>query len=1013
MAADSKLHEGVRYGDSNLVESSLEDGLDPNAIGLYGWSPMHEAASNGDLEILELLLQYNGDPNCCDDIEGCTPLHYAAREGHVECLRALLKAGGRYDVENNSGKSVLEEAAEECRHILDKEKTKDYLSMTLDMARITISKQKVPSHGSSAKPEGRRSSAETLGDNDSPREVAGGITPRAWNTIKVLESPKDAGKESITGTLQLSFEYNSKAKTFKIRVWSLQDILLPPAEFSNLSRLYIRSHLLPDKKGETKRKTDEIKIEDPTKLDSNLVTLRRKGMRDSFKAVFLPSTFKFSKGLEYQNVTQDMVRSKMVHIAVCVKQRYSTKTIPVANVQLEMKVAVRKLLKEKHPLHSCINYSMPDNIHAYDPHDIVIISEGMYSNRTTSHPTLRTKSRVSLELEETNPRASSDINLKAVRSHSVESMPSTMVDIQTGQRETSLDDLLEVSVHSDSNRSDQKVTVVDVHEIPRPSQSPLPGITEDGELTDVSIVSSSCHSPDSAVVDMDGLETINLDRDAISPVGSSTPSAKKLRAGVKHGFANPHITIVDDADSDDFEVSVDKLDGRKGLRDEVIDLSSSSQDLVEKGKKKGFRGQLHVFKKKSKQKKGKGDGVDNPGYVVDMRTGHRSLIGDFAGSRGKKGQQDLEMLEILSDEEADAVFADKRNDTTIDSRAKNKSVSSHNDSQIETVITVAAADQVTELKRGKKMYDVQGAMKHDQLALKPRRTLRDAVGKKEGDQRASSSKVSTSEIPLREVTSPVPIIVVECVDETDRSASAGSRSPRSPRHARKVSPIPEVSKRGRESTKQDFTPPITAGMPHTELSKPESRVSIKTNDTTHSPNGASHKGSPTDADVKYISELGDSDHTPKQNNRSRSGKEKVVRSKGRSPGKAQKTSAAAEPEFEMLTLWNDEEWRKKLATPEFKLRMFQRTSQDQHPSTPLLNKYHGIDPSSAAASNMVFVHETPPSKTSQSTPQEGVGNARENKRLHSKGAVMDKSKSQKRVEVKNNPSITKLSQSWL
>ena len=57
---DTKLHEAVRYGDTNLVESALKDDLDPNAIGLYQWSALHEACSNGDLEIVRLLLQFKG-----------------------------------------------------------------------------------------------------------------------------------------------------------------------------------------------------------------------------------------------------------------------------------------------------------------------------------------------------------------------------------------------------------------------------------------------------------------------------------------------------------------------------------------------------------------------------------------------------------------------------------------------------------------------------------------------------------------------------------------------------------------------------------------------------------------------------------------------------------------------------------------------------------------------------------------------------------------------------------------
>lgn len=58
---DTKLHEAVRLGDVDLVEEALEDGLDPDAIGLYQWCPLHEAASNGDIEVLESLLQHLGN----------------------------------------------------------------------------------------------------------------------------------------------------------------------------------------------------------------------------------------------------------------------------------------------------------------------------------------------------------------------------------------------------------------------------------------------------------------------------------------------------------------------------------------------------------------------------------------------------------------------------------------------------------------------------------------------------------------------------------------------------------------------------------------------------------------------------------------------------------------------------------------------------------------------------------------------------------------------------------------
>ena len=67
---DTELHDAVRFGDTNLVESALNDGLDPNAIGLYQWSPMHEAACNGDVDVLRLLLEAKGKMIKCISSRG-------------------------------------------------------------------------------------------------------------------------------------------------------------------------------------------------------------------------------------------------------------------------------------------------------------------------------------------------------------------------------------------------------------------------------------------------------------------------------------------------------------------------------------------------------------------------------------------------------------------------------------------------------------------------------------------------------------------------------------------------------------------------------------------------------------------------------------------------------------------------------------------------------------------------------------------------------------------------------
>ena len=63
---DTALHEAVRYSDAEDVKTALKSGCDPNQIGLYQWTPLHEAANNGDLCIVKLLLSFKGIFCCCD-----------------------------------------------------------------------------------------------------------------------------------------------------------------------------------------------------------------------------------------------------------------------------------------------------------------------------------------------------------------------------------------------------------------------------------------------------------------------------------------------------------------------------------------------------------------------------------------------------------------------------------------------------------------------------------------------------------------------------------------------------------------------------------------------------------------------------------------------------------------------------------------------------------------------------------------------------------------------------------
>ena len=75
-------------------QKSLGDDSAAGATGLFGYSKLHVAASNGQAGALKLLLAE--DPNSADvngkTVDGgYTPLHLAASAGHADCVEELLQ----------------------------------------------------------------------------------------------------------------------------------------------------------------------------------------------------------------------------------------------------------------------------------------------------------------------------------------------------------------------------------------------------------------------------------------------------------------------------------------------------------------------------------------------------------------------------------------------------------------------------------------------------------------------------------------------------------------------------------------------------------------------------------------------------------------------------------------------------------------------------------------------------------------------------------------------------------
>ncbi|MDX9974586.1 MAG: ankyrin repeat domain-containing protein [FCB group bacterium] len=72
-------------------------------------TPLHEAATIGDHNQVNLLIQAGADPNAVDE-GGRTPLHLAAESGHVGTCETLLKGGADAGIADLSGKRAIDYA---------------------------------------------------------------------------------------------------------------------------------------------------------------------------------------------------------------------------------------------------------------------------------------------------------------------------------------------------------------------------------------------------------------------------------------------------------------------------------------------------------------------------------------------------------------------------------------------------------------------------------------------------------------------------------------------------------------------------------------------------------------------------------------------------------------------------------------------------------------------------------------------------------------------------------------
>jgi len=135
---ETQLHVACINGDIGAVERLLLSGHSTNVRDHCGWSPLHEAANHGYVDIAELLLKYDAninDPGGAS-CKGVTPLHDAACCGHLSMMQLLMRHGACLTLKTHDGDTVLD-CLEDWRNRVDDLSPAD--SMEYDAMRRKLS----------------------------------------------------------------------------------------------------------------------------------------------------------------------------------------------------------------------------------------------------------------------------------------------------------------------------------------------------------------------------------------------------------------------------------------------------------------------------------------------------------------------------------------------------------------------------------------------------------------------------------------------------------------------------------------------------------------------------------------------------------------------------------------------------------------------------------------------------------------------------------------------------------
>ena len=104
-----RFHDAASKGDVSLVESMLQEGVPVDCVNQIDHTALFWAAYYNRTDVIRLLLQKGADVNKRDRF-GDTPVHWAAVRNSTEAIAMLIEHGASINITNKRGDKPIDYA---------------------------------------------------------------------------------------------------------------------------------------------------------------------------------------------------------------------------------------------------------------------------------------------------------------------------------------------------------------------------------------------------------------------------------------------------------------------------------------------------------------------------------------------------------------------------------------------------------------------------------------------------------------------------------------------------------------------------------------------------------------------------------------------------------------------------------------------------------------------------------------------------------------------------------------